>query len=127
MSVMMRLRRRSDRLARVCAGLFVLVWLSMVAAPCAIAMELGQAPAHHDCPHCPPVPCHETEPEDCAAPDSLDLPRLSEKPPQIELAPAHVAPDAALRRVATAEPNVHMRPEPRAGPPPYLLHLRFRE
>ncbi len=127
MFLMHRLRRHSDRLARISAGLFMVVWLAMVAAPCAIAMAFGEMPAGHDCPHCPPVPCHEAEPEDCAAPDSFDLPRLSEKTPSFDLAPPNPDPGAALVRSSRPAPTFVPQPQPRAGPPPYLLHLRFRE
>jgi hypothetical protein len=127
MSVMHRLRRHAERAARISAGLFVVVWLAMIATPCAIAMEFGEMPAGHDCPHCPPVPCHEADPDDCAAPDSLDLPRLSEKSQSFELAPANPDPGVALVQSSRPGPTLATRSQPRAGPPPYLLHLRFRE
>jgi hypothetical protein len=124
---MHRLRRHSDRLARISAGLFVLVWLTVVATPCAIAMQFGQVPADHDCPHCPPAPCHEIEPADCNVPDSLDSPRMSDKSPQLEV--PLVRPPMVL---FADQPDVFgMLDPPSAGPPhrppPYLLTVRFKE
>jgi hypothetical protein len=127
MSLMHRLRRRSDRLARFSAGVFVLVWLAIVATPCAMAMQFGEMPADHDCPHCPPAPCHELAPEDCKAPESVDSPRLSDKTPQFDAAagpPLAAAPAPARATRGWARPPAFSS---RAGPPPYLLHLRFLE
>jgi hypothetical protein len=127
MMLLHRLRRRSDRLARISAGVFVVVWLAMIATPCAMAMQLGQMPAEHDCPHCPPKPCHDLAPEDCNAPEPIESPRASDKTTQFDVAPAVPATVAASRDPATRARARPPEATSRAGPPPYLLHLRFLE
>jgi hypothetical protein len=127
MSLLHRLRRRSTRVARISAALFVLVWLAMVATPCAMAMQLGQMPADHDCPHCPPTPCHDLAPEDCNAPEPIETPRVADQTAQFDAAPVAYVAGIGVR---TSTARVRSRPptaSPRAGPPAYLLNLRFQE
>lgn len=126
MNAMHRIRRRSDRLAQLSAGLFVLVWLSLAAAPCVMAMELQQAP-DHDCPHCPPAPCHEVAPDDCDEPDSLDGLRAGDSTPSVLAPPPATIPaDAAPRRIATQHAS-RRQPPARAGPRPHLVNVQFNE
>lgn len=125
MNVMHGIRRRSDRLALISAGLFVLVWLSLAAAPCVMAMTMGAAP-EHDCPHCPPTPCHETAQESCDDPGSLDALRLSDANTTV------LAPPAAIATAEFAIPTETTRftesglPPSRAGPRAHLLNAQFR-
>lgn len=64
MSLLTTLRQRRVRGASSSLGAFVLVWLSMVLQPC--AMALG-SDTDYDCPHCPPQqneqPCELGEPD----------------------------------------------------------------
>ncbi|MBS3744860.1 MAG: hypothetical protein KGY48_10955 [Wenzhouxiangellaceae bacterium] len=127
MNILHRIRRCSGTLARVNTALFVLVWLSIVVAPCAMAMQAGVSAPDHDCPHCPPRPCHEVAPEDCDAPDSLDSPRLAEKTNALEL--LHLRPVAHVIE-PSAQPVIafpRALPPVRAGPRAHLVHVQFNE
>jgi|GEM_PF-1116382 len=126
MGAMNVIQRHSSKLARVNLALFALVWLSMVAAPCVMAMQVEQA-GGHDCPHCPPPPCHEVAPDDCDSPDSIDGLRAGDQLKSFELAPL-AAPAFAL----DAEPGLESAtlfhtPPARAGPRLHLIHTRFIE
>jgi len=127
MSVMHRIRRYVRFLARINAALFALVWLSIVIAPCAMAMQAGAAMPEHDCPHCPPKPCHEVEPDDCDAPDSLDSPRLADKTNSLDL--LHLRP--VLRAIEPSTQTTYVSPRTlppvRAGPRAHLVHAQFNE
>ncbi len=125
MNTLARIRKHSDRLAQVSAALFALVWLSIVAAPCAIAMTLGSAD-HHDCPHCPPRPCHEVQIDDCDAPDSIDSLRTVDL--SLVLAPpAAEAASSPIVGMREGRSEFAYRPPARAGPRPHLLHAQFNE
>jgi len=127
MNILHRIRRCSGTLARVNTVLFVLVWLSLVIAPCAMAMQAGVSAPEHDCPHCPPEPCREVVPEDCEAPDSLDSPRLAEKTSSLDL--LHLRPVLHIIEafVQPAIVSPHTLPPARAGPRAHLVHVRFNE
>lgn len=121
-----RIRKYSATLARLNAGLFFVVWMATVIAPCAMAMQQGNGQDNHDCPHCPPPPCHELEPEQCDEPDPLELPRFAENvksfgPPSIVPAWTTTASTVAYPPTARARPPV------RAGPRVHLLHAQFDE
>jgi hypothetical protein len=75
--VLHRLRRHLPRLARAHAVLFLVLWAVVVATPCVMAMQAEPAPmAGHDCPHCPPEPCHDRAvPTDCDHADPADRTR----------------------------------------------------
>lgn len=126
--VLHRLRRHLPRLARIHAALFVVLWATVVATPCVMAMQAEPAPmAAHDCPHCPPKPCHETAgPQDCDELEPADRLR-SIDPGQFTLALTSELPGAAspvvLQRDGPPASNVRAR----AGPRPHLLHVRFDE
>lgn len=127
MSLIARIRRFAPLLARVHLALFALVWLSVIFAPCAMAMQLQAVDPAHDCPHCPPRPCHEVEPDQCEAPDSIDSPRLSEVK-QVELAPPAAAAPEAPAPSAENRPRLAVHTPPaRAGPRLHLLEARFDE
>lgn len=126
MSIMHGIRRRSDRLARISAGLFVLVWLSLAAAPCVMAMTMGTAPKH-DCPHCPPTPCHESAPETCDDPGSLDALRLSDANPTVLAPPAAIASPVFPLPAETTRDTGSGLPPSRAGPRAHLLKATFNE
>lgn len=129
MNVLHRIRRCSGTLSRVNLALFVLVWLSIVIAPCAMAMQAGMSPPEpeHDCPHCPPKPCHEVAPEDCDAPDSLDSPRLTDKSSPLDLLPVRHAAPVILPSATRSAITLHALPPVRAGPRAHLVHVRFNE
>ena len=127
MSAMHRIRRHARFLARANLALFVLVWLSIVIAPCAMAMQAAIPAPEHDCPHCPPKPCHEVEPDDCDAPDSLDSPRLADKTNSLDL--LHLRPVLRAIEPSTQTTPVFLRtlPPVRAGPRAHLVHAQFNE
>lgn len=128
MTTLHRIRKHRQGLARLHLALFALVWVSLFSTTCALAMELEAAQGHHhDCPHCPPRPCHEVQPEECKAPDSLDSPRLSESSSQC-MAPA--AATSAPTEIRIRDPQalaVVDHPPARAGPRAHLLHVQFNE
>ena len=126
MNVMHRIRRRSDRLARLSVGLFVLVWLSLAAAPCVMAMTSGATP-EHDCPHCPPTPCHEATPESCDEPGSPGALRAADTNPNVLAPPATIAAAALPAPAATPRFTAAALPPSRAGPRAHLLHAQFNE
>ena len=127
MSLIARIRRSAPTLARIHLALFALVWLSVVIAPCAMAMQLQTVDHAHECPHCPPRPCHEVEPEQCEAPDSIDTPRLGETQ-QVDLAPPGAAFTLSPSRVSgTSSGHTVQAPPARAGPRLHLLESRFDE
>ncbi len=126
MAGMHSIRRHSSTLARVNLALFGLLWLAVVGAPCVMAMQVEQA-GGHDCPHCPPAPCHEVAPADCDQPDLLDGLRAGDQLKTLELAlPA--ASQITLHGAAepARAPWFHTPPG-RAGPRLHLLHTRFNE
>ena len=125
MNTLARIRKHSDRLAQISAGLFVLVWLSIAAAPCAIAMTLN-SDDHHDCPHCPPRPCHELEPIDCEAPDSIDNLRAADSSPVLAPPPGEAASSPSVP-VREGRGEFAYLPPARAGPRPHLLNAQFNE
>lgn len=127
MNVLHRIRRCSGTLARVNAALFVLVWLSIVVAPCAMAMQAGVSAPEHECPHCPPRPCHEVAPEDCDAPDSLDSPRLADKTNALELLQLRPVADVVEPSAQPVIASPRALPPVRAGPRAHLVHAQFNE
>lgn len=127
MSILHRIGHYSGTLARINLVLFVLVWLSIVAAPCAMAMQAGMAATEHDCPHCPSRPCHEMTPKDCEAPDSLDSARLSDKANALDLLVLRPALPAFKPSTQPAIFAPRALPPVRAGPRPHLVHAQFNE
>jgi len=121
------IRRHVRVLARANAALFVLVWLSIVIAPCAMAMQAGVSAPEHDCPHCPPEPCREVAPEDCDAPESLDSPRLGDKTSSLDLPHPGPVVHAIGPSVQPAIVSPHPLPPVRAGPRAHLVHVQFNE
>lgn len=118
------IRSSERRLASAGGVVFLLCWLGLAAAPCALAMVAPDT--GHDCPHCPPPPCHEMQAGDCTYPDSLDLPRAGE-----EFTPVFALPPAPVDWTISATP-VHPQPfhtglAIRAGPRTHLFHQRFDE
>ena len=123
-----RLRRNAPRLARLSAGLFVVLWATLVATPCVMAMQAEPpAMAGHDCPHCPPKPCHDQAgPPDCDDAEPADRTR-SIDPGQFALAlPADPA-DAGAPFVLQRDGPPRSTAQARAGPRAHLLHVRFDE
>lgn len=127
MNVLHHIRRRSGTLSRVNLALFVLIWLSVVVAPCAMAMQAGASAPEHDCPHCPPKPCHEVAPQDCDAPDSLDSLRIIDKAQAIALLPPRAFEPVLFVSSARVQPAPIHLPPVRAGPRPHLVHAQFNE
>lgn len=127
MNVLHRIRCCSGTLSRVNLALFVLVWLSIVIAPCAMAMQAGAKAPVHDCPHCPPNPCHEAAPEDCDTPDSLDSLRIIEKSEAIALLPPRAFEPVYFVSTARVQQAPVNLPPVRAGPRPHLVHAQFNE
>lgn len=127
MNVLHRIRRRSSGLSRASLALFALVWLSIVIAPCAMAMQIDVPAPAHDCPHCPPQPCHELEPQDCDAPDSLDSLRLVDKTETISLVPPKAFEPALFDSSNMAHAGIVSLPPVRAGPRTHLVNAQFNE
>ncbi|MBY6204487.1 hypothetical protein [Halomonas denitrificans] len=126
--VLHALRRRSSRVSRVLAMLFVVLWAAIVATPCVMAMQAEPEPhAAHDCPHCPPTPCHEpAAPADCDETDPADRLRSADTSPFAVALPgdAPATPPAGFAaRLAPAGAHALSRD----GPRPHLLHVRFDE
>jgi len=84
------------------------------------------APAH-DCPHCPPQPCHEMEPQDCDAPDSLDSLRAVDKTETIDLLPPQAVAPALFDAADPTHAAIVSLPPVRAGPRPHLVNAQFNE
>lgn len=123
-----RLRRQLPRLARVHAVLFVVLWAAVAATPCVMAMQdEPPAMAGHDCPHCPPKPCHESVgPPDCDDPEPADRVRSVDPGQYAHALPAEpMADDASF--VLQREGPPRSTVQARAGPRPHLLHVRFDE
>lgn len=127
MNILHRIRCFSGTLSRVNLALFVLVWLSIVIAPCAMAMQAGAAPPEHDCPHCPPNPCAEVAPQDCEEPDSLDSLRIVENAQAIALLPPRAFEPVLFVSTARIQQAPVNLPPVRAGPRPHLVHSQFNE
>lgn len=126
--MLQRIRNHIRALAGIHLALFALAWLSVVAAPCAAAMQsAAMAETAHECPHCPPRPCHEVQPDDCAEPDSLDAPRAAEPSGQWLLPPVAMAWPVAELRGASHEHFDHRSPPARAGPRAHLFNAQFNE
>lgn len=123
MNLLARFRTRASRLASVSTGLFVVFWLALVAAPCAMAMMAPDT--GHVCPHCLPEPCHEVAAHDCDAPDLLDALRFGEQAKTMALAPPPAIATVPAIRGATVGVTSHSHS--RAGPRPHLLHVQFNE
>ncbi|MCP5202159.1 MAG: hypothetical protein H6977_19340 [Gammaproteobacteria bacterium] len=126
-SLLARLRARRRRLA-LCNLVFMLCGLlGLALAPCQAMAGMQAGNAIHDCPDCPPAPCHDAQPAACpheSASDQTalpDLPRLDLPPalPAAELAPA--VPVV----VAAAPPLARYGPAP--GRRSHLVFLRFNE
>jgi hypothetical protein len=127
MNLLSRIRRSAATLSRVNLALFALVWISIVVAPCAMAMQLQAEVPEHDCPHCPPTPCDEMAPEQCDAADGIDSLRLGDST-QTVLAPAtEAALPAPFDSRHAAFGITERKPPARAGPRIHLVHVRFHE
>ena len=122
------IRRNLPRLGRFHAALFVLLWATMVASPCVMAMQGEVEPiAAHDCPHCPPEPCHETTaPADCDQPDPADRLRSADTSPQLLTLPTDASEVLAPEPTAGPAPP-YASAHSRDGPRRHLLHVRFNE
>lgn len=124
MNLIRRIRSNERRLASAGGTAFLLLWLSLAAAPCALAMVA--ADTGHDCPHCPPAPCHEMQSDDCAYPESLDVPRAGDeiKLLFVALPSAYAGSFQAgpVRPQAVRNPSII-----HAGPRTHLLFQRFDE
>ena len=127
MNVLHRIRRNSGRLARVNLALFALVWLSIVVAPCAMALQAGAQMSEHDCPHCPPRPCHEVTPQDCDETDSLDSLRVVDKTETTAILPPRALEPAPADAADASHGAIAQLPPVRAGPRPHLLNAQFNE
>jgi len=125
--VLNRFRKQARTLARINLALFALVWLSAVAAPCAMAMQVEIAKSHtHECPRCPPQPCHEAEPADCQTADTEGWLSADKTPFGALL--AFPTPARDLRSGGLAlRPDTAVRALSRAGPRAHLLHAQFNE
>lgn len=125
MSLIGRIRNRTARLASVSGAAFLVAWLALAAAPCALAMLAEDT--GHICPQSPPAPCQEVWLNECDQADSFEVPRVGETT-QFEFfaPPAAVLSDtpitSRLESALFAE-----RPPIRAGPRPHLLHSQFNE
>ena len=122
------IRRNIHPLARIHLVLFALVWSLVVATPCAMAMQSAPAAeTAHECPHCPPEPCHQVQPDDCDDGDWLDAPRLSEQSGQWLAPPAVAGWTIVEPRRTTHERFPYDSPPVRAGPRAHLLNAQFNE
>lgn len=126
MSLLFRIRRSAATLARVNLALFALVWLSVVVAPCTMAMDLPAEMPGHDCPHCPPEACAEVAAQECDSPDLLaPLPSMDKvgaiaPPPRVFTIPL---PGSKV----LPQPVPDAMPPARAGPRAHLIHVQFNE
>lgn len=125
MNLINLIHSKSTRLASANTALFALLWIGLIVSPCVSAMLV--ATSDHDCPRCPPPPCHEVQLEQCEDPDSLDAPRAGE---EVEL-PVLFLPAQAPAWAADVQPAHAAPPRPhapiRAGPRPHLLFQTFNE
>lgn len=123
------IRRHLPGLGRFHAALFVLLWATMVASPCVMAMQADSGPVrpHDCCPDCPPQPCHEqASPTDCDESEPADRLRSVDTSPLAIALPAHSPiPQGTEIDARAAPPAAHARS--RDGPRPHLLHVRFDE
>lgn len=126
MNVLSRIRRHSGTFSRVNLALFGLVWLSIVIAPCTMAMQIDAMHAH-DCPHCTHGNCEQVEPRDCDAPDSLDSLRTVDKTESIALLPPRLIESALQGIAGDAQALPVALPPARAGPRPHLIFVQFNE
>lgn len=122
------IRRNLPRLGRFHAALFVVLWATMAATPCVMAMQGEPEPSRtHDCPHCPPKPCHElASPAECDTPEPADRLRSVDASQFAAALPAGAIGIAEDRPLRSAVPSATGQ-RCRAGPRPHLLHLRFDE
>ena len=124
------IRQHLSRTARFSLGLFVVLWIGMVIAPCAMAhveSDSGPHDSHHDCPHCPPKPCHQkAEPVDCDDLEPADRLRSLDSSQFVALlsddAPVALDdwPDRSLGSMRSNQ-------QARDGPRPHLIFQRFKE
>jgi len=122
------IRRHCGVLARVNLALFALAWVSLVAAPCLMAMQVGAPePTAHDCPHCPPKPCHEVQADQCDGLDGLSALRLADQVQAFVALPSSVAVWAHTVEHGDRHVPAFRLPPTRAGPRQHLLHLQFNE
>lgn len=122
------IRRNLPRLGRFNAALFVLLWATMVATPCVMAMQGELEPiAAHDCPHCPPQPCHSsTAPPDCDEPEPADRLRSLDASQHVLVLPIDTIDALASAPLVRVAPP-YERARSRDGPRAHLLHVRFDE
>lgn len=122
------IRRNLQRLARFNLALFVVCWAVVMVSPCVMAMQLDDSPmSSHDCPHCPPQPCHgPVVKADCNEPEPQDRPRsvdssefLLEFPVLIET--IVFEPDRQISHLHYPSALA------RDGPRTHLLYVRFDE
>lgn len=121
------IRRHSSKLARVNLALFGLIWLSIVVAPCAMAMQVEPAAGEMVCPHCPPPPCQDVAPDDCDDLDSLKAARLAEQVKTLSFALPAAAPETRVAAARISSFRDAEQPPVRAGPRAHLLHQQFNE
>jgi hypothetical protein len=109
---------------------FLATVLLAVSTPCGMAMVESDAGAMHECPHCPPPPCHTDDTgDDCDTLDALDKPRDDRTLPDpdnstalhLTLSAGDITADhPAIRRAARAPPDP-------TGPRRHLLLVTFNE
>lgn len=122
---MSAIRKLASSLGRFNLALFALLWFSVVATPCAMAMAPEPDPGHQ-CPHCLPQACDEVVLGDCSASDLESL-LVLDKTPSFAL-PVLTAPVAAFASASAGlEVTPRGRPPVRAGPRVHLVHVQFNE
>lgn len=118
-------RKLASRLGRFNLALFALLWFSVVAPPCAMAMAPQPDPARQHL-HCPPQACDEVAPGDCDAPGLEPLP-APDKTPWFALPAPTVQAPASASTSTGLEVTPRGRPPVRAGPRVHLVHAQFNE
>lgn len=118
-----RPRRQLHWMLAVCCTLVILV----TTTPCAMALvDIPDAASNHDCPHCPPEPCHEgAGPDDCDSLNPADKPRNDSgaDSPAI-LPPVGLAVHERPPRLQTGAIGP---PPARDGPRRHLILVTFNE
>lgn len=107
---------------------FCAVMILAATTPCAMAADLPSgAEIGHDCPHCPPQPCHDasTDP-DCDGLNPADKPR-NDSGADVVAAVAALMPGAALPQPARVRATAVGPPPARDGPRRHLILATFNE
>ena len=107
---------------------FCAVMILAATTPCAMAVDLPSGTEiKHDCPHCPPQPCHDasTDP-DCDGLNPADKPRNDSGGDVVAAVAAHMS-GATLPRPARAQAPAVGPPPVRDGPRRHLILATFNE